>query len=93
MASGRSISEGVSPVEVVYYVRSVFTDKYLEALEKKIDDEPALKERLIVDEEAWRLWTADREALKRRVGASREDSDAVFGDWGGGDVPVSSPFL
>ncbi|EPS45549.1 hypothetical protein H072_446 [Dactylellina haptotyla CBS 200.50] len=89
---------GASPVEVIYYLRSIFTDKYLLNLQNRLDSRDSESEgkvdeaSLILDDEAWKLWRDNREELRRRVEKLREDwyeGGKVFGEWeGGGDVPI-----
>ncbi|KAF3929411.1 hypothetical protein ABW19_dt0209327 [Dactylella cylindrospora] len=89
-SKSNSISAGPSPVEVIYYIRSIFTDRYLEKLQEKLEENEDLAGGIIMDDESWRLWKTDREGLKRRVGVWRED-EGVFGEWErgpGADVPI-----
>ncbi|KAK6527545.1 hypothetical protein TWF694_004528 [Orbilia ellipsospora] len=83
---------GTSPVEVIFYLRSIFTEKYLRGLEERLDDGEIGEDGVIVDEEAWGLWRGDRAELRRRVEGLRRrgwDEGVVFGEWdGGGDVPI-----
>ncbi|KAF3917628.1 hypothetical protein AA313_de0206449 [Arthrobotrys entomopaga] len=90
-----SFPVGTSPVEVIFWLRGIFTEKYLRGLEERLDAGEVGGEYeggMIVDEEAWGLWRRDREELRRRVGEMKRrgwDEGGVFGEWdGGGDVPI-----
>ncbi|KAF3904432.1 hypothetical protein ABW21_db0208206 [Orbilia brochopaga] len=80
---------GTSPVEIVYWLRSIFTDGYLAKLQTRVDGD--MDDGIIVDDEAWELWREDKEGLRRLVKGSDEDAEEedekIFGEWEG-DAPI-----
>ncbi|KAJ6256412.1 hypothetical protein Dda_8913 [Drechslerella dactyloides] len=80
---------GTSPVEVVYWLRSIFTERYLSRLQARLDGDGA-ETGIIVDDEAWELWKSDRDELRRLVRGDNEDGEddeQIFGEWEG-DAPI-----
>ncbi|KAK6355560.1 hypothetical protein TWF696_004660 [Orbilia brochopaga] len=90
-STAKGFPPGMSPVEVVYWLRSIFTEGYLTRLQARVEGGTGDDGGVIVDEEAWELWKSDREGLRRLVrgGASTgdEEEEQVFGEWEG-DAPI-----